>query len=121
MSCIPLSVAKTHRLKVKPVDTDEPSMRTFDGSDLNIVGQTHLYLKIKTYKGFTTKKLLHALVIDYSHDREILISWDNCLAFGIIPKKFPILDLETDSDEDEDADHNHDEPDNSDNSESDSD
>merc|ERR1712098_203401 len=39
-SSIPLSVAKTHRLKVKPVDIDEPEMRTFDGSDLNIVGLT---------------------------------------------------------------------------------
>ena len=48
-SCIPLSVAKTHRLKVKLVDPDEPSMRTFDGSNLNIVGQTHPYLKIKKH------------------------------------------------------------------------
>ena len=48
------------------MDTDEPEMRTYNGLDLNIVGQTHLYLKIKTKKGFTTKKLLHALVIDHS-------------------------------------------------------
>ena len=68
-SCIPLSVAKTHKLKVKPVNTDEPEMRTYNGLDLNIVGQTHLYLKIKTKKGFTMKKLLHALVIDHSYDR----------------------------------------------------
>ena len=54
-SCIPLYVAKTHKLNVKPVDTDEPEMKTYNGLDLNIVGQTHLYLKIKTKKGFMTK------------------------------------------------------------------
>ena len=90
---------------MRPVDEDEPDMRTYNGSDINIVGQTHLYLKIKTKKGFTTKNLLHALVIDHSYDREILISWDNCLAFGIIPKSFPLPDIDSDSDKQEENDN----------------
>ena len=61
------------------------------------------------------KKLLHALVIDHSYNREILISLDNCLPFGIIPKTFPLPDIDTDSDESEDTDHNHEEPENDDN------
>ena len=100
-SSIPLSVAKTHNLKVSQVDKDEPDMKTYNGLGLKIVGQTKLYLKIKTRRGFTSKKLLHALVVDHSYDREILISWDNCLAYGIIPESFPYLDMDEDSDNQE--------------------
>ena len=104
-SCIPLSIARTHNLKVRPVDEDEPDMKTYNGLGLKIVGQTQLYLKIKTRKGLTTKKLLHALVVDHSYDREILISWDNCLSFGIIPKSFPYPDMDSDSDNQEENDN----------------
>ena len=96
---------------MRPVDEDEPDMKTYNGLGLKIVGQTQLYLKIKTRRGFTTKKLLHALVVDHSYDREILISWDNCLAFGIIPKSFPYPDIDSDSDKQEEND-NSDETDN---------
>ena len=58
-SCIPLSVAKAHRIKVKPLDEDEPSMHSFNGSKLKVVGKARLYIKIKTPNGFTPKKLLH--------------------------------------------------------------
>ena len=91
-SCIPLSIAKTHRLKINPVDADEPPMRAFNGSKLNIIGQTKFYLKFKKPGGFTAKKLMHALVIDEAYDREILISWIDCLAFGIISNIFPLPD-----------------------------
>ena len=67
------------------------------------------------------KKLLHALVIDHSYDREILISWDNCPAFGIIPNTFPLPDSESDSDENGNKDHNQDEQDNNENIKSDTD
>ena len=46
-SCIPLSVAKTHNLKVRLVGEDEPDMKTYNGLGLKIVGQTKLYSKIK--------------------------------------------------------------------------
>ena len=67
------------------------------------------------------KKLLHALIIDQSYDREILISWDNCLAFGMIPNTFPLPDSESDSDENGNKDHNQDEQDNNENIKSDTD
>ena len=91
-SCIPLSIAKTHRLKINPVDKDEPPMRAFNGSKLKIKGQTKFYLKFKKPGGFTAKKMMQALVIDEAYDREILISWTDCLAFGIISKIFPMPD-----------------------------
>ena len=85
-SCIPLSVAKTHNLKISKVDEDEPDMKSYTGSGMKVVGQTKFYIKIKTRKGYTSKKLLHCLVVNHSYDREILISWDNCILFGIIPE-----------------------------------
>ena len=36
--------------------------------------------------------------MDHSYDREILISWDNCILFGIIPENFPYCFLDEDSD-----------------------
>ena len=73
-------------------------MKTYNGLGMKIVGQTKLYMKIKTRRGFTSKKLLHALVVDHSYDREVLISWDNCLAYEIIPESFPYPDMDEDSD-----------------------
>ena len=67
-------------------------MRTFDGTKLNIIGQTKFYLKFKTPKGYTSKKLMQDLVIDHAYDREMLISWVDCIAFGIISNVFPLPD-----------------------------
>ena len=104
-SCIPLSLAKSHNLKVTKVDEDEPDMKTYNGLGMKIVGQTKLYMKIKTRRGFTSKKLLHALVVDHSYNREVLISWDNCLAYGIIPESFPYPDFDKVSDNQEENDN----------------
>ena len=41
---------------------------------------------------------MHCLVVNHSYDREILISWDNCIAYGIIPESFPYCFLDDDSD-----------------------
>ena len=73
-SCIPLSVAKSHNLKVSKVNKDEPDMKSYTGSGMKVVGQTKLHIKIKTKKGYTSKKLLHSLVVDHSYDWEVLIS-----------------------------------------------
>ena len=97
-SCIPLSVAKTHNLKISKVKEDKPDMRSYIGSGMKVVGQTKFYIKIKTRKGYTSKKLLHCLVVNHSYDHEILISWDNCILFGIIPENFPYCFLDDDSD-----------------------
>ena len=61
---------------------------------------------MKTHNGFTTKKLLHALVIDHSYDWKVLLSWVNCISFGIITNIFPIPNTETDSDTYPDTDNN---------------
>ena len=97
-SCIPLALAKSHNLKISKVDKDEPDMKSYTGSGMKVVGQTKLYIKIKTKKGYTSKKLLHSLVVNHSYDREILISWDNCIAYGIIPDTFPYCFMDEDSD-----------------------
>ena len=65
-SCIPLALAKSHNLKISKVDKDEPDMKSYTGSGMKIVGQTKLYIKIKTKRGYTSKKLLHSLVVHYS-------------------------------------------------------
>ena len=46
-SCVPLSVAKTHNLKVSKVDRDKPNMKSYTGSGKKVVGQTKLYKKSK--------------------------------------------------------------------------
>ena len=94
-------------------------MRTFDGSKLNIVGQTKLYLKLKLPSGFTSKKLLQALIIDHSYDRGMLISWVDGLAFGIISNIFPFRE-DTDSEDDSKSDDNYDDKGKDDDSDSDS-
>merc|ERR1711954_362978 len=70
-------------------------------------GQTKCFIQIQHRKGFTTKKLLHALVIENAYDQEILISWDNCILIGIIPESFPYCNMEHDvepqSDENQNA------------------
>ena len=63
---------------------------------MKIVGQTRCFLQIQHKKGFTTKKLLHALVVEKAYDQEILISWDNCIIMGIVPENFPYCNLEDD-------------------------
>ena len=65
-SCIPLALAKSHNLKITKVDKDEPDMKTYNGLGMKIVRRTKLYMKIKTRRGFTSKKLLHALFVDHS-------------------------------------------------------
>ena len=74
---------------------------------MKVVGQTKFYINIKTWKGYTSKKLLHCLVVDHSYDCEILISWDNCILLGIIPENFPYCFLDDDSDSaNEDVEYN---------------
>ena len=63
---------------------------------MKIVGQTRCFLQIQHKKDFTTKKLLHALVVEGAYDQEILISWDNCILMGIVPENFPYWNLEDD-------------------------
>ena len=82
-------MAKMHNLKIEKVDQDKPDMKSYTGSGMKVVEHTKFFIKIKTRKGYTTKKMLHCLVVDHSYDREILISWDNCILFGIIPENFP--------------------------------
>ena len=65
---------------------------------MKVVGQTKFFIKIKTRKGYTSKKLLHCLVVDHSYDLEILISWDKCILFGIIPENLLYCFLDDDSD-----------------------
>ena len=91
-------MAKTHNLKISKVNEDEPDMKSYTGSGMKVVGQTKFYIKIKTRKGYTSKKLLHCLVVDHSYDCEILISWDNFILFVIIPENFPYCFLDDDSD-----------------------
>merc|ERR1711954_435661 len=78
-SCIPWKMAKEHSLKIEKVDSDEPLMKSYHGANMKIKGQTKCYIQIQHRKGFTSKKLLHALVIEDAYDQEILISWDNCI------------------------------------------
>ena len=75
-------------------------MNSYTGSGMKVVGQTKFFIKIKTKKGYTSKKLLHCLVVDHSYDCKILISWDNCILMGIIPKSFQYCFLEDDLDSD---------------------
>ena len=84
-TCVPRSAATTHRLKIYPSDKDEPDMKSFDGSKLDVVGQTKLYRRIK---GSKSKKMFHALVVAESYDREILLSWVDCLSCGIVANQF---------------------------------
>ena len=79
-------MAKKHKLKIEKVDHDDPKMRSYQGSGMKIVGQIKFFLQIQTRKGFTTKKMLHCLVVRGAYDNEILISWDNCILMGIIPE-----------------------------------
>ena len=95
-SCIPLKMAKMHNLKIEKVDHDKPEMKSYQGSGMEVIGQTKFFLHIQTRKGFTTKKMLHCLVVDKTYDHEILISWDNCILMGIIPESFPYCFLEED-------------------------
>ena len=71
-------------------------MKSYQGSGMEVVGQTKFFLQIQTRRGYTTKKMLHCLVIDKAYDNEILISWDNCILMGIIPESFPYCFLEED-------------------------
>merc|ERR1711954_582970 len=105
-SCIPLKMAKQHSLKIEKVDTDEPMMKSYQGENMKIVGQTRCFLQIQHNKGFTSKKLLHALVIEKAYDQEILISWDNCILMGIIPENFPYCNMEHDVDPQSEEDQN---------------
>merc|ERR1711954_529444 len=106
-SCIPLNMAKDHSLKIEKIDPDEPMMKSYHGGNMKIVGQTKCFIQIEHSKGFTTKKLLHALIIEDAYDQEILISWDNCILMGIIPENFPYCNMEHDvepqSDENQNA------------------
>merc|ERR1712239_1950 len=86
-------MANLHSLKV---DHDEPMMRSYQGAGRQVVGQTRFFLQIQTRRGFTTKKMLHCLVVEKAYDNEILISWDNCVIMGIIPESFPYCHLEED-------------------------
>ena len=97
-SCIPLKMAKMHNLKIEKVDNNELDMKSYTGSGMKVVGQTKFFIKIKTRKGYTSKKMLHCLVVNHSYDCEILNSWDNCILFGIIPENFPYCFLDDDSD-----------------------
>merc|ERR1711954_16097 len=106
-SCIPWKMAKEHSLKIEKVDPDEPLMKSYHGANMKIRGQTKCFIQIQHRKGFTTKKLLHALVIEDAYDQEILISWDNCILMGIKPESFPYCNMEHDvepqSDENQNA------------------
>ena len=73
-------------------------MKSYSGSGMEVMGQTKFSIKIQTRKDFTTKKMLHCLVVDKTYDHEILISWDNCILMGIIPESFPYCFLEEDLD-----------------------
>merc|ERR1711954_554229 len=95
-SCIPWKMAKEHSLKIEKVDPDEPLMKSYHGANMKIKGQTKCFIQIQHRKGFTSKKLLHALVIEDAYDQEILISWDNCILMGIIPESFPYCNMEHD-------------------------
>ena len=63
-------MAKMHNLKIKNVDPDKPEMKSYQGSGMNVVGQTKFFLLIQTRRGYTTKKMLHCLVIDKAYDNE---------------------------------------------------
>merc|ERR1712081_100413 len=64
------------------------------------------FIQLEHSKGFTTKKLLHALIIENEYDQEILISWDNCILMGIIPENFPYCNMEHDVDPQSDENQN---------------
>ena len=55
-SCIPLKMAKMHNLKIEKVDHDEPDMKSYQGSGMEVVGQTKFFLQIQTRRGYTTKR-----------------------------------------------------------------
>merc|ERR1712081_73036 len=79
---------------------------------MKIKGQTKCFIQIQHGKWFTSKKLLHALVIEDAYDREILISWDNCILMGIIPESFPYCNMEHDVDQQSNENHNAEEKEN---------
>ena len=86
-SCISKSIPLSHRLQINPLDKDELKMTSFDGSELNIIGQTKMHLRVK---GSRSTKMIHTLIVEVAHDREILLSWVDCLAWGIITPQFPM-------------------------------
>ena len=46
-----------------------------------------MFLKIK---GTRSIKMITALIVEKTHDREIILSWNDCKAWGIIPAQFPL-------------------------------
>merc|ERR1711954_407281 len=89
-------MAKMYNLKIEEFDHDKPKMRSYQGSGMQVVGQTKFFLQIQTRRCFTTKKMFHCLIVDNAYDNKILISWDNCVIMGIIPESFPYCHLEED-------------------------
>ena len=71
VSCIPIEMAKKHKLRIRPVDVDEPTISTYDGIALDIKGQVDLFLKC-TVTG--SLKMCRAIIIAGARDQEILLS-----------------------------------------------
>merc|ERR1711954_148524 len=102
-------MAKMYNLKIEEFDHDKPKMRSYQGSGMQVVGQTKFFLQIQTRRGFTTKKMFHCLIVDNAYDNQILISWDNCVLMGIIPESFPYCHLEEDLEPESREDNNEEE------------
>ena len=72
-------------MKIREPDPDEPGMLGYGENRVDIVGQVSFYFKARR---FQRKKLVKALVSD-THTREILLSWQTLLKWGIISESFP--------------------------------
>ena len=86
MPVVPVEMAKDNKLKITEVDSDEPDIQTYDGKSLKLVGQTKMFLRIK---GSHSIKLVHAIVVSGAAAQEILLSWQEMIAWGILGPNFP--------------------------------
>ena len=86
VSCIPEEMAIKHRLRVTPVDPDEPPITTYGGVNLTTVGQTRAFLKCVVTGPM---KMLHGIVIRAASKQTILLSWQEMLSWGILPIQYP--------------------------------
>ena len=100
-STCPIAVVKEHGLQMKEVDFNEPGMEGFGGSHIDIIGQVSFYYQPRR---FSKKKLIKALVSN-TPGKEMLISWQLLLKWGVITKSFPYPPDSNDSTDPDDSPH----------------
>ena len=82
---IPIEIAEEHGLEIRDTDPDEPGCIGATGHDLEIVGQTEMYVKMETMKKV---KRVHPLIARQAHDK-ILLDLNTLIEWSILPKNFP--------------------------------